>query len=147
MVGMVLANYIAYCLLYAAAAFGVAHLLALTITHLTNRNRKPALYIVPPQSTDTDAADADPRAAAYRDFNSELRSLEQNAGIDVRALLRKSAQVDPTPTADTLAAYDAFVKRERRLRAARLRRERVSTIVGAVARRFKRTFTYLKELI
>lgn len=146
MVGMILATYIAYCLLYAAAALGVAHLLALTITHLTNRNRKPALYDVP-KDADASGADTDPRAAAYRDFNSELRSLEQNAGIDVRALLRRSAQVDPTPTADTLAAYDAFVKRERRLKAARLRRERVSAVVGAVARTIRRTFTYLKELI
>lgn len=147
MVGMILATYIAYCLLYAAAEFSVAHLLALTITHLTNRSRKPALYVVPPQSADASGADADPRAVAYKAFNSELRSLEQNAGIDVRALLRRSAQVDPTPTADTLAAYAAFVKRERRLKAARLRRERIQSACAAIARAAKRTFTYLKELI
>ncbi len=125
--------YIAQLALYAAAAYGFAAGLARTIETLTARNKRKAQLTTDAQFT-------------YADFNTQLRHLEANAGIDVRSLLRESRYVDPTPTADTLAAYDAHVKREARLKARRLRRERVAAAVTTVRRAFASTVQFLKKV-
>lgn len=68
--------------------------------------------------------------APEEDFATTLRNLELNAGIDVRALLKKP--VDARPTAESLATWAAFQRREARARRRRVHRESLKKAIVRV---------------
>jgi hypothetical protein len=129
--------------LVALSTFGAAHLIALAAARLTTFSRRKAsrahLRAVPPP-LQAQAPTYAPVRSNAGPLDATFAELQNKAGINIHALLAK--KVDLTPTPESIALHKAFVKRESRLRARRLRREQLAATCTSVRTAFLRLLTF-----